>query len=150
MVDFRDIICALLHLQAVGAPGFMPPNVMRSPRLFYEQATPPTRGNFPTQTAANVISDNRNADGGGLSCKICGKTYRGSSGLKVHMQFHTGKFSHWCAQCQKPFTCKGNYDYHMAKHEGRDFPCDRRGCPKRFQSKQNLQRHQLKEHAMEN
>ena len=78
-------------------------------------------------------------------CNICGKSYRGNSGLKVHMMFHTGRFPFWCAECQKGFTCKGNYEYHIAKHEGRSFPCDL--CVKRFQSKQNLMRHKVKDHG---
>ena len=78
-------------------------------------------------------------------CNICGKSYRGNSGLKVHMMFHTGRFPFWCTECQKGFTCKGNYEYHIAKHEGRSFPCDL--CVKRFQSKQNLLRHKVKDHG---
>ena len=80
-----------------------------------------------------------------FKCNICGKSYRGNSGLKVHMMFHTGRFPFWCAECQKGFTCKGNYEYHIAKHEGRSFPCDL--CVKRFQSKQNLMRHKVKDHG---
>ena len=78
-------------------------------------------------------------------CNICGKSYRGNSGLKVHMMFHTGRFPFWCSECQKGFTCKGNYEYHIAKHEGRSYPCDL--CVKRFQSKQNLMRHKVKDHG---
>ena len=139
-----------------------PPVMMRR---YYGRHMPQLIKNISDRIAGNTVNESGNANASdpgsgsnasvaeigpagpaGLSCKICGKSYRGSSGLNVHMQFHTGKFSHWCAQCQKPFTCKGNYDYHMAKHEGRDFPCDR--CTKRFQSKQNLHRHQRKDHGM--
>ncbi len=79
-------------------------------------------------------------------CKVCGKSYRGVSGLKVHMMFHTGRFPFWCEQCRKGFTCKGNFEYHTAKHEGRSFPCDL--CFKQFQSKRNLTRHKAKEHGV--
>ncbi len=77
-------------------------------------------------------------------CPECSKCFRGNSGLRLHMQSHTGQFSFWCDECQRGFSVKGNYKHHMAKHEGRTFPCDL--CNKRFQSKLGLQKHQQKLH----
>ncbi len=98
--------------------------------------TPPTRG------SRQIEPDSTNSKG--FPCKKCGKVYSSHSGLHVHMQFHSGRFSYWCESCQKGFTCKGNYDYHMAKHSGIDFPCNR--CTKRFQSQKGLRSHMIKEH----
>ena len=55
------------------------------------------------------------------------------------MQKHTGLWAFWCFTCQKGFSAKCNYEAHMAKHEGRTFPCDL--CDKRFESKRGLQMH---------
>ena len=72
-------------------------------------------------------------------CPQCDKTFSGRTGLRLHYQIHTGVFSYWCEMCRKGFTVKGHYSDHMAKHEGKTFPCSY--CDQRFQTNQSLQKH---------
>ena len=76
---------------------------------------------------------------GRYQCPRCEKTYSGKSGLSQHYQIHVGKFNYWCDLCAKGFIIKCNYEAHVAKHEGRTFPCD--FCVKRFKSKEGLRKH---------
>ncbi len=82
---------------------------------------------------------------GRVQCQICMKTFAGHSGLRQHMQFHTGRFDYWCEVCRKGFTCKSNFDRHNVKHEGVDFPCNR--CSKRFKTQFSLKKHLLSDHG---
>ena len=75
-----------------------------------------------------------------LNCGRCSKMFRTYAGLKMHMQSHTGKWAFWCEMCKRGFTVKCNYVAHMAKHEGKTFPCD--FCTKRFGTKFGLKQHQ--------
>ena len=67
-------------------------------------------------------------------CPQCDKTFSGRTGVRLHYQIHTGVFSYWCERCRKGFAVKGHYSDHMAKHEGKTFPCSY--CDQRFQTNQ--------------
>ena len=72
-------------------------------------------------------------------CPRCEKTYSGKGGLGQHYQRHIGSYKYWCDRCEKGFEVKCHYEAHMAKHEGRTFPCGL--CDKRFQTKRSLNSH---------
>ena len=57
---------------------------------------------------------------------------------------HQGKFKFWCDDCKKGFQNKNNYECHMAKHEGKTFPCQY--CTKRFAYEYRLKNH-MSEHT---
>ena len=73
---------------------------------------------------------------GRCQCPRCQKTYSGKSGLSQHYQIHVGMFKYWCDSCRKGFTFKSLYMDHVAKHEGRTFPCDL--CDKRLAARMVL------------
>ena len=76
-------------------------------------------------------------------CPRCDKTFKDKTGLKRHYQGHTGSFSYWCEICAKGYTVKGNFTDHMARHEGKTFPCSY--CHKKFKTNNTLIKHS-KEH----
>ncbi len=82
---------------------------------------------------------------GRRQCPHCDKSYVDASGLKQHMQKHTGHFSYWCEECQKGLYNKSHYEAHMAAHKGIDYPCNM--CTKRFRSLQTLNKHLTDKHC---
>ena len=73
-----------------------------------------------------------------LQCKTCGKQFSRKDNGK-HMQYHTGKFSHYCDACRQGFTNVGHYREHMDRHEGVRFMCGI--CSKSFARKRVYQSH---------
>ena len=80
----------------------------------------------------------------GQHCPECGKGFASAATLRLHSQYHTGKFSHYCGQCRRGFTRKSHYDEHMRQHEGRGYACEY--CPRLFQTAKGLRNH-LSEHT---
>ena len=81
---------------------------------------------------------------GKYHCPRCDKIYSGKSGLQMHYQKHLGNYNYWCGECARGFAVKCHYEAHVAKHEGRTFPCDL--CEKRFKVKSSLQVHYREQH----
>ena len=54
-------------------------------------------------------------------------------------------YNYWCSECARGFAVKSHYENHVAKHEGRTFPCDL--CEKRFKAKSSLQTHYKEQHG---
>ena len=77
-------------------------------------------------------------------CPECGKGFSTEQNLRLHSQYHTGKFSYYCGQCRRGFYKKSHYDEHMRKHEGRGYACEY--CPKLFKAPKSLRYH-LSEHT---
>jgi len=101
----------------------------------------------------------------------CGKLFKTSSHLKLHVHIHTGakphscrhcsqRFTHlnqlkthllkshnegtWltCYICQKKFSYSGNLKNHLLRHEGvKSYVCSQ--CPKCFCAMHELKQHQL-------
>ena len=42
-------------------------------------------------------------------CVECGKGFSTERNLRLHSQYHTGKFSYYCGQCRKGFHNKSHY-----------------------------------------
>ena len=67
-----------------------------------------------------------------------------SSGLKRHMQHHTGQYSHFCEVCRKGFNNTYNFNEHVRAHEGKGYPCEY--CGKVFKNVEN-QKYHVPEHT---
>ena len=69
-------------------------------------------------------------------CNECNKTFTSKSGFGMHIQHHTGKYSHFCSICRKGYNNGYHFKLHMRGHEGKGFPCEYCGKVfKKIQSK---------------
>ncbi|KAF7286016.1 hypothetical protein GWI33_008319 [Rhynchophorus ferrugineus] len=58
-------------------------------------------------------------------CDLCGKEFRGQSGLKVHLMIHRGDKPHQCSLCQKKFYSRQYLTIHLRTHSGeKPFKCE--------------------------
>ena len=74
-----------------------------------------------------------------FKCDNCGKMLSTKGSLQVHMQLHTGKFSHYCEKCRRGFSGATHYERHMRSHAGLKYQCDY--CDKTFVDKGKLKHH---------
>ena len=73
-----------------------------------------------------------------FSCMICGKLFTTKSSLATHMQYHTGRFNHYCDMCRKGFASSSHYKDHMDKQQGIRY-CEI--CTKSFTRRRDYQYH---------
>lgn len=79
-------------------------------------------------------------------CPYCGKRFHQKSDMKKHTYTHTGEKPHKCAVCNKAFSQSSNLITHTRKHTGyKPFVCE--SCPKAFQRKVDLRRHRETQHS---
>lgn len=80
-------------------------------------------------------------------CDFCGKSFHNTSGLKKHVQTHTGETNYTCEQCGKKFIQKHSLERHRFIHTGeRPFSCQM--CGDKFNDPGILRRHVMGVHKM--
>lgn len=76
-------------------------------------------------------------------CTLCEKSFRTKSGLKSHVEKHTGTEKYRCVICSKSFVHFQHYNGHMASHDpSKMVHC--KYCHKFFTFKSNRDRHEKK------
>jgi uncharacterized Zn-finger protein len=73
-------------------------------------------------------------------CSICGKNFKNSGRLRVHLRIHMNDRPFICDQCGRGFASKDMMTEHQkVKHAGEIFTCQT--CGKEFPAKKYLQKH---------
>ena len=52
-------------------------------------------------------------------CKVCKKSFKLKSKLKIHKTIHSGERSYKCEICSKSFIQRGHLTVHMLVHSGK-------------------------------
>lgn len=73
-------------------------------------------------------------------CELCGKAFRVSYCLTLHMRTHSGMRPYSCEHCGKRFKSHSVYNHHLLIHsEQRNYKCP--FCPKAFKTSVQLAGH---------
>ncbi|XP_034083812.1 uncharacterized protein zgc:66448 [Gymnodraco acuticeps] len=74
-------------------------------------------------------------------CRVCDKGFRFSSYLQQHLIIHTGNKPYTCPDCGKKFAFHQNMKTHQKLHQEKPFRCT--SCRKGYSDKTQLQHHML-------
>ncbi|XP_067674559.1 zinc finger protein 595-like [Haliotis asinina] len=91
-------------------------------------------------TTVEQLDDHELTHGGEdlYKCRVCGRTFRQTRHLKLHLKIHVEKFK--CEECGETFPTYSSRKEHVRSHiESAPFKCDI--CEKRFTLKNCLRRH---------
>ena len=79
------------------------------------------------------------------TCTLCGKVFKESRALIIHIRSHTGERPYPCSFCQKAFSYQGNLTQHMLSHTG-EKPHKCKECGEAFSRSPFLKQHMRNKH----
>ena len=103
-----------------GMPPILPPGMPNPFSKLPNSNILPTSN--PNLNISNLTESSRTSTKVHHHCRVCGKEFRASSLLDIHMRTHVGAKPFRCDRCPHRASQKGNLKMHMKKHHGVELP----------------------------